>query len=119
MTRRVSSYLIFLTVTYFLMAVYTYVYLDIQPFFKYVKGASKARQLYNYATTIEIMKIAHSLTLISISVFVSKLVKAKKVLSERQYRQMFALITVACVIYFVPVIYMLYLTYTDNTKTVS
>lgn len=32
---------------------------------------------------------------------------------------MFLLITFACLIYFVPVVWMLYLTYADNTKTTS
>jgi len=61
------------------------------------------------------MKIVHSLTLISIAIFVSKLVRAKRVLSEKQYTQMFIVITAACIIYFLPVIYLLYLTYSDNT----
>ena len=62
------------------------------------------------------MKIVHSLTLISISIFVGKLVRSKKVLSKKQYWQMFCVLTLACVVYFAPVVYILYLTYTDNVQ---
>ena len=107
--RAASSYMLLLTVAYAVQAVFCLKWLDIRDFEANLPTKRYADEVYTYSVQFEKMKIVHAATLATISLFVVVFTCRFRTLNQMHYVQLLIISLLVSVLYFVPLIYVAWL----------
>lgn len=97
------------------MSIFTYSCLSTALFQNQGFSDSYIHELYNYALDIEVMKLIHSILLVAICAFIYNTVRQNRVLTRKQYSQILLMTCFISMLYFVPCLYIVKITY-DRQK---
>ena len=103
-----------MSVTYLFMTIVSWMSLNIDDFYANKESHwhnMYVEDLYQYTKDIEEIKIAHGFALLGICSFIYNMTRKNKVLTRRQYGQLFSMTILVTMLYFMPLLYIAKITF--------